>query len=261
MYRRVREEAGGRPIVFRTLDVGADKLLPYWPRLAEDNPAMGWRALRIGLDRPALLRQQLRALLRAADGEALSLMFPMVSDTAELLCARALLDQELAALDARGLPRPRPLRLGVMLEVPALLWQLDTVMPYIHFVSVGSNDLLQFLFASDRGNPATAQRYDTLSPAALRVLRDVVRRCDEAGRTVSVCGEMASRPLEAMTLIGLGYRQLSMPPAAVGAVKTMLRSLEVGPLQAYLDRVLTVPDHSLRARLRAYALDHGVVLD
>ncbi len=260
VYRRVLDRAGDRRVVFRTLDIGSDKHLPYWRSPPEDNPALGWRAIRIGLDRPALLRDQLRALLLAADGRPLSIMFPMVAEVAEYAAARRLLEQEVARLRGRGLRPPARLEVGVMFEVPALFWQLDALLPSVDFVSVGSNDLLQFLFACDRGNPALAERYDVLAPAALALLRDLVERCRAAGVPLTVCGEMASRPIEAMALVGVGIRRLSLAASEVGSVKAMLRSLEASKLAAYLEPLLRLPERSLRRRLVAWAIDHGVVL-
>jgi phosphotransferase system enzyme I (PtsP) len=259
-YLEVLEHARGRPVVFRTLDVGSDKHLPYWRMPPEDNPAMGWRALRIALDRPTILRGQLRALLRAAAGRTLHLMFPMVAEVAELEAARRLLDMETARAAARGSGLPTRVEVGAMLEVPSLYWQLPALLRRVDFVSVGSNDLFQFLFACDRGNPALIDRYDVLSPPALSFFRDLVERCRAAGVQLSVCGEMASRPLEAMALIGLGVRHLSLAPSEVGPVKVMLRSIDAAPLEQYLRRLLDLPDHSLRGRLQAYAQDHGVAL-
>jgi len=260
VYRRVLDLAEGRRVVFRTLDIGSDKHLPYWRAPAEDNPALGWRAIRIALDRPALLRDQLRALLTAADGRPLSVMFPMVAEVAEFTAARRLLLQELERLEGRGKRRPERLEVGVMFEVPSLFWQLDALLREVDFVSIGSNDLLQFLFACDRGNPMLAERYDVLAPAPLSLLRDLVERCRAAGVPLTLCGEMASRPLEAMALVGLGVRRLSLVPSEFGAVKATIRSLEASRLAAYLDRLLRLPDRSLRQRLLAWAIDHEVVL-
>jgi phosphotransferase system enzyme I (PtsP) len=259
-YRSIMEKAGDLPILFRTLDVGSDKQLPYWRTPAEENPAMGWRAIRMMLDRPIVLREQLRALLRAANGRPLSVMFPMVAEVAEFEAARALLDRELDRLDRDGLPQPERLDVGVMLEVPALFWQLPAILRRVDFVSLGSNDLFQFLFACDRGNPQLTDRYDVLSPGLLSFIHDLVERCRAAGVRLSVCGEMASRPLEAMALIGLGVRHLSVTAADLAPVKAMLRSVAVGPLHGYLMTLLEVSDHSLRGRLQAYALDHRIVL-
>ncbi|HET6469297.1 MAG TPA: phosphoenolpyruvate--protein phosphotransferase [Geminicoccaceae bacterium] len=259
-YRQVLDGADGLKVVFRTLDVGSDKHLPYWRLPSEDNPAMGWRALRLGLDRPAILRCQLRAMLRAAAGRTLSVMFPMVAEVAEFAAAHHLLELERERLAARSEALPERVEVGAMLEVPALFWQLPTLLRRVDFVSVGSNDLFQFLFACDRGNPALIDRYDVLSPSALSFFCDLVERCRAAGVRLSICGEMASRPLEAMALVGLGVRELSLAAAEIGPVKAMVRSLEAGALGSYTRRLLALPDHSLRGRLQSYARDHGVVL-
>lgn len=221
---------------------------------------MGWRAMRMVLDRPVILRTQLRALIRSAPGQRLDVMFPMVAEVAELTAARELLAMELARAEARGGELPSQIRVGAMLEVPSLVWQLGALLPRIDFLSIGTNDLLQFLFACDRGNPEMVDRYDVLSPPVLCFLRELVERCREAGVALSICGEMAARPLEAMVLLGLGVRQLSMTPSDVGPVKAMLRSLRCGRLGNYLRQLYDLPDHSLRARLHHYALDHGVQL-
>ena len=258
LYARVLEQAQGKPVVFRTLDIGGDKLLPYLPETVEENPAMGWRALRISLDRPGMLRHQLRALLLAADGRPLSIMFPMVAEVAEFAAARRILNMELQRLGQRRQPLPSTLKVGAMLEVPALIWQLEALCRQVDFISVGSNDLMQFLYAKDRGNARLAERYDVLAPGALACLAEIVRAAEQGGITLSLCGEMAGSPLEAMVLIGLGFRNLSMSPSAIGPVKAMIRSLDVGPLRQYLAAVTPLPDHSLREKLREFARDHGV---
>lgn len=260
LYRQILQAAGGRPVVFRALDAGGDKRLPYWPPGDDENPAMGWRAMRIFMDRPAVLRQQLRALIRAANGRPVNLMFPMVSEVAELDQARRMVETELARARAQGLAVPAPLRLGAMLEVPALAFQIQPLVRLVDFLAIGSNDLLQFLFAADRGNPRLANRYDSLSPAALAFLRWLVLCCGEAGVPVSLCGEMAAQPLEAMALLGLGMRSLSMTPSAIGPVKAMVRSANIRNLEAYMSRLYAAPDHSLRNKLEDYARDHGVVI-
>lgn len=259
-YRDALDTAASRPVAFRTLDVGSDKHLPYWRMPPEDNPAMGWRALRMVLDRPTILRGQLRALILAASGRYLQVMFPMVAEVAELEAARRLLDMELARAQAKGFALPSRIEVGAMVEVPSLYWQLNSLLKRVDFLSIGSNDLFQFLFACDRGNPALVDRYDVLSPPALSFFRDMVQRCRAAGVRLAVCGEMASRPLEAMALIGLGIHCLSLTPTEVGPVKAMLRSLDAAKLGQYMQGLLDLPDHSLRGRLQAYALDHGVVL-
>jgi len=259
-YRRAYEQAEGLPIVFRTLDIGGDKVLPYLAHTAEDNPAMGWRAIRIGLDRPAMLRQQLRALLRAAGGRDLLVKFPMVAEVAEFEAARRLLDRERARLAAEGGAPPRSIRLGVMLEVPSLLWQLPALLQRVDFLSIGTNDLAQFIYACDRGNPRLAERYDLLSAPMLALLRHVTAQCAAAGTPLSICGEMAGNPIEAMVLIALGLRTLSLAPTAIGPVKTMIRSLDAQALVRYVDEIADRPDHSLRRWFEAYARDHAIVL-
>jgi phosphotransferase system enzyme I (PtsP) len=263
LYGRILDLAGGKPVVFRTLDIGGDKMLPYFGDKGEDNPAMGWRAIRIGLDHPALLRRQLRALVRAAADRELNVMFPMIAEVAEFDAAKALLKLELDRAQARGTPPPSALRVGAMLEVPALLFQLPALVERADFLSVGSNDLVQFLFASDRGNPRLAQRYDVLAPPVLTLLRQLVETCRTArggGVPLTLCGEMAGDPLEAMALVGLGFRQLSMAAPSIGPIKAMVRSLEFARLAEYLAELRNCTDHSLRSKLLAFARDHAVAL-
>jgi phosphotransferase system enzyme I (PtsP) len=259
-YRRAYEQVGDRQIVFRTLDIGGDKVLPYLDHDAEDNPAMGWRAIRIGLDRPAMLRQQLRALLRAAAGRDLWVKFPMIAEVPEFDRARALLELERRRAAEEGYDPPRSIKVGVMLEVPSLLFQLPALLERIDFLSIGTNDLAAFLFAADRGNPRLADRYDLLSAPMVALFRDVIAKCTAAKVPLSMCGEMAGNPVEAMMLIALGFRTLSLNATALGPVKTMIRSLDVGGVADYLDEIGDRPDHSLRQRLEAYARDHAVVL-
>lgn len=260
LYKKILDQAEGRPVVFRTLDVGGDKVLPYWNPYEEDNPALGWRSIRITLDRPAVMRSQLRALLRAAQGRELSVMFPMIAEVSEFIQAKHILDKELDHEREIGNALPSKVLVGTMLEVPALALQLDALLPMVDFVSIGSNDLTQFLFAVDRGNPRIAERYDPLAPAMIRFMRYVAVKCGQYGVSLSVCGEMAGRPLEAMALIGAGIRNLSLSAPNIGPVKTMIRSLDIGALEAYLNTLLKSPDHSLRNKLKTFALDHGVVL-
>jgi phosphotransferase system, enzyme I, PtsP len=258
-YARVLDAAAGRPVLFRTLDLGADKLLPG-DAPEEENPAMGWRSLRIGLDRPALLRRQLRALLLAAGGRPLSVMFPMVATVAEFRAARALLLAEAR----RVRPAPEQLAIGTMLEVPALMWQLDELLREVDFVSVGSNDLLQFLFAADRGTPSLFSRYDLLSQPVLSLLQHllVAARAAKggAGVPVSLCGEAASRPLEAMALVGLGFTSLSMPASGILPVKAALAGLDLAAFRPVLSAIRrnTSGSASLREPISAWAREHGL---
>ena len=263
LYKDVLEAAGDRPVTFRTVDIGGDKALPYLNHDEEgheENPAMGWRALRLALDRDGLMKAQARALIEAAAGRTLNVMFPMVSEPWEFDQARALFEAQRAWLASRGRKMPNEVRYGAMLEVPALAEVLDMLLPRLDFLSIGTNDLTQFLFAADRAHPKLALRYDWLSPSILRFLRRVVRQAHEAGVPVAVCGEMGGRPLEAMALIGLGLDRLSITPAAVGPVKAMVRSLDRGALLEHMSMVLAAPGEDLRADLTEWALQHAVEL-
>ncbi|NBB14459.1 phosphoenolpyruvate--protein phosphotransferase [Caulobacter sp. SLTY] len=226
LYQKVFDAADGLPVTFRTLDLGGDKLLPYMEAEREENPALGWRAVRMGLDRPALLKMQLRALIWASKGRPLRIMFPLVASVDEFRAARAMVDNEVSWALRRGRPAPSRLDVGAMIEAPSLVWHLDALLPMTDFVSVGTNDLMQYLFAADRGNPRVADRYDPLSPPALRALKMIQSACAETGTPVSVCGEMAGRPLEAFALTALGFDRLSMPPAGIGPVKQMVLSCD-----------------------------------
>jgi len=260
LYRRVLDQANGSPVIFRTLDVGGDKALPYWQEEGDENPALGWRAIRIGLDRPALLRQQLRAMIQAAGGRPLSVMFPLIAQLSEFERARAVLNLELDRARARNQPLPERLSAGIMLEVPALLWQLPSMLRRIDFLSVGTNDLQQFLFASDRGNPRLAHRYDILAPAMLKILASIAEAAEAAGVPAAVCGEMAGQPLEAMALAAVGFRTFSMTPPAIGPVREMARSLNLAAARAFVCSLLDSPEPTLRSRLQSYARDHGVTV-
>jgi phosphotransferase system, enzyme I, PtsP len=255
LYRSVLDAAGDKPVIFRTVDVGGDKNLPYLHADApdEENPAMGWRALRLALDRDTLMKAQARALLEAAGGRELDIMFPMISEPWEFDAARALVEEQRRWLASRRKLLPLQVRYGAMLEVPALAETLDLLLPRVDFVSVGTNDLTQFLFAADRANPRLAERYDWLSPAVLRFLARIVRAADAHDVPIAVCGEMGGRPLEAMALIALGFRRLSITPVAVGPIKAMIRSLDHAAAAAELDRLLAAPPPSLREALSDWA--------
>ncbi len=234
IYSQILDEAKGRRVVFRSLDIGGDKVLPYLKEVIEENPALGWRAIRMSLDRPGLFRTQVRALLRAAAGRELSLMIPFVAQVFEFIQAKALIDKEVAHARLHGHALPQTMRIGVMLEVPALVYQLDALLPLVDFISVGSNDLLQFLFAADRENERVSRRFDPLSCSSLRILHEIAVKASVHGTDFSLCGEMAGRPIEAMALIGLGYRSISMSAASIGPVKAMVRSVDAVALREYL---------------------------
>ena len=260
-YRNVLKEAAGRPVVFRTLDIGGDKVLPYLRQPKEENPSMGWRAIRMALDRPEIFRLQVRAMLKAAAGIELRVMIPMVTAGYEMIAIRALVEREKAFLTKHGYTLPTEILLGAMLEVPSLLFELDTFLPQVDFVSVGSNDLMQFLFAADRTNARVASRFDVLSPAPLRALKSLLKTAKKYKVPVTVCGEMAGRPLEAMTLIGLGLRSVSMAPASIGPIKAMILSLNAEKVTDCVEGLLKDGAKDVRLTLQRFAEKQGVEID
>lgn len=257
-YKDLYDKAGDRRVTFRSLDVGSDKLLPYWGYMGEENPAIGWRSIRITLDRRAILRQQIRAFLRAAEGKVLNVMFPMISDLSEFEDAKETLLLEIEKEKKKGHPGPSKVNIGLMIEVPALLFQLDDILPKTDFISIGTNDLAQFMFACDRGNPRLSERYDVLSAPFLRLMQTIIQKAQKYHVYCSVCGEMAGNPLEAMVLLGLGYRHLSVSGSSYGRVKSMIRSTNIRELSDYVQNLLKLKQKTLRPQLMAYAYDHGI---
>ncbi len=257
-YKELMDRAGQKKVIFRSLDVGSDKLLPYWSFGGEENPAIGWRSIRITLDRRAILRKQVRAFLRAAAGKELNVMFPMITNLAEFEEAKETLMLELEKEKRRGEPVPSKVNVGLMIEVPAVVFQLDSILPQADFISVGTNDLAQFTFACDRGNPKLTERYDVLSSPFLTMMKEIVTKADKYGVYCSVCGEMGGNPIEAMALIGLGYRNLSMSGSSFGRVKSMVRSMNVAEVSDYVNNLLKSSKRTLRPQLIAYAYDHGI---
>ena len=261
-YRSVLRQAAGLPVTFRTLDIGGDKVVSYFRAQEEENPALGWRAIRLSLDRPGLLRTQLRALLKAAAGAELKMMLPMVTEVGEIRAVRDLMQKEVQHLSKFGHQLPKRLQFGAMLEVPALMWQLEELMEEVDFVSVGSNDLFQFSMAADRGNARVSDRFDVLGRPFLRILRDIVRAADKSETPVTLCGEMAGKPLSAMALLGIGFRSISIAPTAIGPVKAMLLALDVDRLSRELNAALD--DHRthlpLRDILTGFAEDNNIPL-
>ncbi|MFC3442485.1 phosphoenolpyruvate--protein phosphotransferase [Sphingobium rhizovicinum] len=264
LYKDVLDAAGDRPVIFRTVDIGGDKALPYMTRDGdeelEDNPAMGWRALRLALDRDGLMKAQARALLEASAGKVLNIMFPMVSEPWEYEQARALVEHQREWLVSQKKKMPIAVKYGAMLEVPALAEVLDILLPRLDFLSIGTNDLTQFLFAADRAHPKLAERYDWLSIAVLRFLDRVVRACQAHQVPVGVCGEMGGRTLEAMALIGLGIRRLSITPASVGPVKAMIRAIDAAQLQALMRELLDSGTSDIRGPLTRWAQERNIEL-
>lgn len=257
-YERVLDAAEGRPVIFRSLDVGSDKVLPYLKTAKEENPALGWRAIRMSLDRPSLFRMQVRALLRAAAGRELRLMIPFVTEVGEFIEAKALIQKEVEHAKKHGHALPKELQTGVMLEVPALVWQLDALLPLVDFVSVGSNDLLQFLFAADRDNHRVARRFDSLNLAAMRVMREIVVKADQHKVSLGLCGEMAGRPMEALALLGLGFRAISMSPASIGPVKAMILSANAQDTEEFTLGLLDKNCTTIRNELMEFARKNDI---
>ncbi|MBX3597405.1 MAG: phosphoenolpyruvate--protein phosphotransferase [Rhizobiaceae bacterium] len=263
LYKEVLDAARGKPVTFRTIDIGGDKVLPYFKGLhQEENPALGWRAIRLTLDRPGLLKTQIRALLKAAGGRELKVMLPMVTELGEIAQAREIIEKEVRHLSRFAHMLPNTLKVGAMIEVPSLLWQLDELMEAVDFVSVGSNDLFQFVMATDRGNSALANRFDPLSVPFLRTLKQIADAGKRNNTPVTLCGELAGKPISAMALMGLGYRAISMSPAAIGPVKAMMLELPLGQLETFMEENLSGKSATLpmRALLQAFADDRKIPL-
>ena len=264
LYRDVLDSAGDKPVIFRTVDIGGDKAVPYLASRSiekEENPALGWRALRLALEREGLLKAQARALLEAASGRTLNVMFPMVSEPWEFDAAKAVFDDQLEFLRRQKKMLPEGIRYGAMLEVPALADSLDLMLPRLSFLSVGTNDLTQFLFAADRANPKLAQRYDWLSPAIMRFLARVSKGVVGSQVELGVCGEMGGRRLEALALLGIGYRRLSITPASVGPIKELVRKVDLKEISEAMQAWLLNPPQDLRAELQGWAEARDIETD
>lgn len=261
LYRDVLDAAGEKPVVFRTVDIGGDKAVPYLTSEdveREENPALGWRALRLALEREGLLKAQARALIEAAAGRTLNVMFPMVCEPWEFDAAKKVFEDQLVFLKGRRKLVPEAIRYGAMLEVPALAEVLEQMIPRLSFLSVGTNDLTQFLFAADRANPKLAERYDWLSPAILRFLKRVTRTLAGQPVDLGICGEMGGRQLEALALLGIGFRRLSITPASIGPIKELIRQVDLKEISAAMEEWLASPPPNLRAELAAWAQDRGI---
>jgi phosphotransferase system enzyme I (PtsP) len=255
-YKSVIERAGDRPVTFRTIDLGGDKVAPFMGRRErEENPALGWRALRMALDHPFFFRRQLRALIRGARRRTLRLMFPMVTTVEEFEAARRLLDSEMEWAIKFGRDLPDKLFVGAMVETPSLAFSIDSLRGKADFLSVGTNDLMQFFFAADRDNARVTHRYDILSRPAMRLLQEIRRQADEADLPITVCGESGGRPLEALALLGLGYRRLSMQAARVGPMKLLIRSIDLSELAPRVHGALENGASSLRDEMLSVARD------
>jgi len=260
IYQKVLNQAKDKRVVFRSLDVGSDKLLPYWGDFKEQNPAIGWRSIRITLDRRALLRSQMKAFLKAAAGRELDVMFPMISSYNEFMEAKNTLLIEYEKQLQSGEKLPSKLNIGLMIEVPSVIFELDEILKEADFISVGTNDLAQFIFASDRTNPRLDNRYDVLSAPFLKVMQNIALKAKEHKVLCSVCGEMASVPVEVMTLIGLGFRSFSCTGSAYASVKKTVCSVHANEVADYVQTLLRSNKKTLRPQLNAYAYDHGIAI-
>lgn len=258
LYRRVLDKAAGRPVVFRTLDLGGDKVLPALNLQREENPALGWRSIRFALDHKGLFRRQLRALVRAAGTRPLTVMFPMVTVPAEYREAKELLLEEIRWSEKQTGEKPSKLEVGVMLETPALGFSMQDLAGEVDFLSVGTNDLLQFFFAADRMTPSVSERYDLVDPAALRFLRMVSDTCRAGNVRLSVCGEATALPPVALCFAALGYTNLSMAASAIGPVKQALRRVDLAAFRAGLFECMDKPNGSFRNQVLALAAEHGI---
>jgi phosphotransferase system enzyme I (PtsP) len=263
LYTKVLESAGDRPVVFRTVDIGGDKALPYLADVHDEaeNPAMGWRALRLSLDRSTLMKAQARALIDASAGKVLRVMFPMVSEPWEYEQARALFEAQIEWARQGHRKLPRRVEYGAMLEVPSLAEMLDQLLPRVDFISIGTNDLTQFLFAADRANPKLAERYDWLSPAILRFLRRVVAGTVGHPVQLGVCGEMGGRRLEALALLGIGITRLSITPAAVGPIKELVRKVDMKEIGQAMSGWLASPPPDMRVALQKWAEERHIEVE
>ncbi len=257
LYTRVMDAANGRRVAFRTLDIGSDKVLPYMKPQDEPNPAMGWRAIRVGLDKPGVLRMQIQALIRAARGRPLTVMFPLITEMTEFQQARAHVMRELHREKSLGHPVPASVEIGAMMETPSLAYAPKAFFDLTDFISIGGNDLKQFFFAADRENELVRRRYDTLNLSFLGFLEQIVARCATSGTPLSFCGEDAGRPIEALALAAIGFRTLSMRPASVGPVKALIRRVNLEEAKAVIDRARDDGAETARPMLMEWLATQG----
>jgi len=251
------DAAKGKRVAFRTLDIGSDKVLPCMKPNDEPNPAMGWRAIRVGLDKPGVLRMQLQALIRAANGDPLTVMFPFITLRSEFRAAKAELDKVLAREKKLGNVLPKSVEVGAMLETPSLGFAPESFYEEVDFISVGGNDLKQFFYAADRENERVRKRYDTLNVSFLSYLEMVVGRCEKTDTPISFCGEDAGRPIEAICFAALGFKSLSMRPASVGPVKHLLRQVDLNEVKAVINKARESGEQSVRRAVSDYLLDQA----
>jgi phosphotransferase system enzyme I (PtsP) len=254
IYSKVMDAAGNLPVVFRTLDIGSDKVLPYMTRVTEPNPALGWRAIRVGLDKPGVLRMQLQAFLRGANGRPLTIMFPFVSLPNEFYAARQEMDKAIEREIRLGHPIPDKIKIGAMLETPALAFAPDSFLSDVDFLSIGGNDLKQFFYAADRENELVRKRYDSLDGSYLKFLQHIITRCEQADTKLSYCGEDAGRPIEALCLAAIGINTLSMRPASIGPVKHLLIKTDLGALETVIKQAYSKGGSAVRDEVNEFFL-------
>lgn len=257
LYSRVMDAADGKRVVFRTLDIGSDKVLPYMAPQDEPNPALGWRAVRVALDKPGVMRMQLQALLRAANGRPLTIMFPFIAQYEEYTAAKAEVDKAIEREVILGHPLPSEIEVGAMLETPSLGFAPKKFYEEVDFLSIGGNDLKQFFFAADRENERVRRRYDTLNVSFLTFLEGIVNRCVDTGTPLSFCGEDAGRPIEAVCLAAMGLRNLSMRPASIGPVKSLIRRVDLGELRRVIHAARERGEQSVRPDVMEYLRSSG----
>lgn len=257
LYSRVLDSAHGKRVVFRTLDIGSDKVLPYMKPNDEPNPALGWRAIRVGLDKPGVMRMQLQALIRGANGRPLTIMFPFIAQFEEYRAARAEVDKTIAREERLGHVLPETLEVGAMLETPSMVFAPEAFFEEVEFLSIGGNDLKQFFFAADRENERVRRRYDTLNVSFLSLIERIVERCAQTGTRLSFCGEDAGRPIEALCLAAIGIRSLSMRPASIGPVKSLLRRSNLDEVRDVITVARENGEQSVRPAVRELLRNRG----
>ena len=260
IYRTALEQAQGKPIIFRTADLGSDKAADYMRLDRETNPAMGWRGVRMSIDREGLMRPQLRALLSAAGGKELNILLPMVTTAEEVLKAREIIDKEIERARRNDRLLPTKINVGVMIETPAAAWRIDDIARYADFLSIGGNDMAQFFFAADRESARLSNRYDSMHPAFLSFMKMVADKARYSGKTLGYCGEQAADPLMAMALIGIGIYRLSVPAPSIGPIKRVIRAMDVGHFRQWLEPKLALESRSLRPQMLTYALEQALPL-
>lgn len=265
-YREIVDAADGRPVTIRTLDLGGDKRVPYLGQRNEPNPFLGWRSIRLMTEHPRLFEQQIRAILRAGAGARgkVQMLFPMITHLGELRQINKMVADQRARLKAERIPFGEHIRTGVMIEVPAAAVCVESIVRETDFVSIGSNDLVQYLVAADRDNPKVASLCDPLNPAVFKILNDVVQACSRIGTPLTVCGEMAGQPRAVLVLAGLGVRKFSMSPAFIPTIKALLSNVAIADAERFAHHVLQLKTAEeirsyLTERIRGVSKDLGLL--